>query len=274
MTLGRDQDERVRAQSRVYGPETWDVYERLDRSLDPRRPEEMETLAIEHLHTGSRFLDAGCGDGRHLIRLLQATRETTAIGVELVERRVQEARQRVSAAGLGDRAEIVSGVIHELPFPEEHFDLVWCRDVLEVVEPLEASVAELARVLRPGGHALVYTVFATDLLEPLEVGMLQRHLGMIHANLDEQRVDGGLAAAGFAVLSKDVIGTEWREHAEERTQPASQALLRLARLRRQREQIVESAGREIYDHVEANLHWLVFQFLGKLQPTLYLLGKS
>ncbi len=54
----------------------------------------------------------------------------------------------------------------------------------------------------------------------------------------------------------------------------SQALLRLARLRRQREAIVERFGLDIYDHVEANLHWLVYEFLGKLQPTMYILRKD
>ena len=51
-------------------------------------------------------------------------------------------------------------------------------------------------------------------------------------------------------------------------------LLRLARLRRQRDAIVEQAGEEIYGHIESNLHWLVYQFLGKLLPTIYVLRKA
>ena len=71
--------------------------------------------------------------------------------------------------------------------------------------------------------------------------------------------------------SVDVIGTEWREFAEERTQPVSRALLRLGRLRRQRNDIVREHGQDIYEHIEANLHWEVFQFLGKLEPLVYIL---
>jgi hypothetical protein len=123
--------------------------------------------------------------------------------------------------------------------------------------------------LRSGGHALVYTVFATELLEPGEAVMLRRHLSTIYANLDEQRMEKAFADAGLVVVRKEVIGTEWREHAEERNRPASQALLRLARLRRLRGEIIDRAGIDIYEHIEANLHWLVWQFLGKLQPTLY-----
>ena len=46
------------------------------------------------------------------------------------------------------------------------------------------------------------------------------------------------------------VGTEWREYAKERTQGAHRDLLRLARLRRQRDRIVEQAGEDIYRHIE------------------------
>jgi hypothetical protein len=103
--------------------------------------------------------------------------------------------------------------------------------------------------------------------------MRDRHLGNIPANLVEQNVEGAFARAGFMIGRKDVIGTEWREYLEERTKPASRALLRLSRLRRQEEALVEKFGRDIYEHVEANLHWEVFQFLGKLVPTVYVLSR-
>jgi len=62
-------------------------------------------------------------------------------------------------------------------------------------------------------------------------------------------------------------------YAEERTQPASQALLRLARLRRQQDSVVARHGQDIYDHVQANLYWEVYQFLGKLLPTVFVLRR-
>jgi hypothetical protein len=37
---------------------------------------------------------------------------------------------------------------------------------------------------------------------------------------------------------------------------------------------VQDAGEEIYRHIESNLHWLVYQFLGKLQQAIYLLRKA
>jgi hypothetical protein len=146
--------------------------------------------------------------------------------------------------------------------------------VIEIVEDLETGMREIARVLRPGAYAIVYTVCATGRLEPEERALLVgQSLALVPANLVEENVEAAFARAGLTVLLRDVIGTEWREYAEERTQPVSRDLLRLVRLRRQRDRIIQEAGEDIYGHIESNRHWLVYQFLGKLQPTIYLLQK-
>jgi ubiquinone/menaquinone biosynthesis C-methylase UbiE len=233
----------------------------------------MHNWALEHLTPQSVILDAGCRDAVHLIRLVQAS-GATGSGVDPVERLVEAARHAVADAGLDDRIQIIRGAMQNLPYPDQYFDFLWCRDVLEVVEGLEAALAEAGRVLRPGGHAVVYTVFATDLLEPKEAALLERNLAVVAANLKEKAVEDAFARAQLIVASKDVIGTEWREYVEEQTQPVSRDLLRLARLRRQSSRIIQQFGQDIYDHVQSNLHWQVYQFLGKLQPTLYLLRKA
>jgi SAM-dependent methyltransferase len=262
--------DHLRAVTRVYGPETWDLYEILDRSIEPRSPDLMHGWAAEYLTPQSVVLDVGCRDAAHLIRLVQAT-GATGIGIEPVGRLVEQAQHAISEAGLDERIQVVRGVMQDLPYPDDRFDLVWCRDVVELVEGLEAALGEVVRVLRPDGHVVLYTVFATDRLEPKEAAMLERNLTIVPANLDEHTVEDAFAKSQLMVVRKDVIGTEWREHAEERTQPVSRDLLRLARLRRQRDHIIDKVGLDIYDHVQSNLHWLVYQFLGKLQPTLYLL---
>ena len=48
---------------------------------------------------------------------------------------------------------------------------------------------------------------------------------------------------------------------------------RLSRLRRQRDLIIAQHGEDLYQHVDANLHWEVFQFLGKLLPVVYVLRR-
>lgn len=269
---GGSTDDHLRAISRVYGPETWDVYDLLDRSLDPRGPEAMLALATERLTPTSVVLDVGCRDASHLIQLVRAT-GASGVGIDPLGRFVERAREAVAEAGLDARIQIVQGVMQDIAWPDGSFDLVWCRDVIEVVEALERAIAEVARVLQPGGHMIVFTVFATDRLEPKEAALLAQNLAVVPANLVEEKVEAAFSRAGLAVARKEAIGTEWREHAEERTRPASRDLLRLARLRRRRDRIVQDAGEEIYGHIESNLHWLVYQFLGKLRPTIYVLRK-
>jgi len=116
-------DDHLQALSRVYGPETWELYDFLDRSIDPRSPDVMDAWAAEHLAPGSVILDVGCRDAVHLIRLVQAS-GATGVGVDPVDRLVHQARDAVTDAGLDDRIEIVQGVMQNLPYPDDHFDLV------------------------------------------------------------------------------------------------------------------------------------------------------
>jgi ubiquinone/menaquinone biosynthesis C-methylase UbiE len=266
-------DPHLQAVSRVYGPETWDVYDLLDRSDERPGPETMLALATERLTPESEILDVGCRDASHLVELVQRS-GATGVGIDPVGRLVERARDAVTAAGLTEQIQIAEGAMQNLPYPDASFDLVWCRDVIELVEDLGTGIAEIARVLRPGGHAIVFTVFATDRLEPLEAKLLLgQNLAAVPENLVRKNVEAAFSAAGLDVVVVDEIGTDWREYAEERTQPVSRDLVRLARLRRQRDHIVEQAGEEIYGHIESNLHWSVYQFLGKLLPTIYVLGK-
>jgi SAM-dependent methyltransferase len=214
------------------------------------------------------ILDAGCRDAAHLIRLVQA-HDAKGVGVDPVEIHVARANAAVTAANLGARIEIVQGVMEALPYSDGHFDFVWSRDVVEQVDLLVPALEGVARVLKQDGHMLVYTVFVTDLLAPQEFELLERHLGNVSSNLIERNVEEAFDTAGLAIERKEAIGAEYKEYAEERTQPASRTLLRIARLRRLRSSLIESHGEDVYNHVEANLHWEVFQFLGKLQPTVY-----
>ncbi|HEX7310346.1 MAG TPA: class I SAM-dependent methyltransferase, partial [Gaiellaceae bacterium] len=253
--------------SRVYGVETWRVYDVLDESLAPSGPDSLHDLAGSYLAPSARVLDAGCRDAAHLIRLIRRY-GVTGVGVDPVEVHIERARAALEDAEVADRADVFVGAMQDLPFPDGHFDFVWCRDVIEQVNDLDAALREARRVLSRTGRMLVYTTFVTDRLTTQEAEMMDRHLGNVPANMVEANVERAFAGAGWAIERKDDIGTEWREHLEERGGTVSRSLLRLSRLRRQRDAMVQRFGQDIYDHVEANLHWDTFQFLGKLLPTV------
>src|SRR6201996_2449708 len=103
---------------------------------------ELERLALP---AGAAILDAGCGSGRAM-QLLSAYGRVS--GVELSESAAEVARAR----GVGD---VVIGRLEELPWPQERFDLITCLDVIEHTPDDRATLAELRRVCRPGGHLLV-----------------------------------------------------------------------------------------------------------------------
>jgi SAM-dependent methyltransferase len=245
--------------ARVYGPDMWAVYERLDESLHPRGPSSMLDVAAAYLSPGSAVLDVGCRDGAYLVELVRRT-GARGVGIDAVAR----------FPDVPD-VQLDQGRAEALPYADEEFDLVCCRDVLGNIEPLEEAFAEMARVLRPGGRVVLYSPVATDRMEAADEVLLAQMLPLVRTSLDESVVEDAFAAAGLEVEEKDVIGTEWREWEEERTQPASRSLLQLARLRRQRDGLVAEFGEELVAHAEANLHWLPFLLLGKLQPTLWVL---
>jgi SAM-dependent methyltransferase len=93
-----------------------------------------------------RILDAGCGTGGNLVHLARLGR---AVGIDLAP------EAGVRWAGRGVRAARAS--LPALPFPDQTFDLVTSFDVLyhDWVPEDGAAVAEMARVLRPGGWLLV-----------------------------------------------------------------------------------------------------------------------
>lgn len=254
----------------VYGPSTWDVYDTLDESLSPDGPDQLFDIAGGLLSPDMVVLDAGCRDAAHLIELVRRF-DVTGVGVEPVPIHVERAHAAVTAASLSDRIAIHGTVIQAMPIAGNTVDLVWCRDVFEQLDDVEGGLAELARVMKPAASMLAFTVVVTDALTDGERSMLRGHMGNIDKNLDRGWLEERFVAAGFEVESIQSVGTQWREYAEERTQPVSTALLRLARLRRRSDEVTAKHGDDIYNHIEANLHWELFQFLGKLEPLIYTL---
>lgn len=262
------------ALARVYGPDTWDLYRRLDVSLEPRSPEWLVTLASELLRPGDLLLDAGCRDGSYLIELVRGN-EVAGVGIDPVEDAIERGTERVRAAGLAGRITLHRGVLEDLPYPDRHFDFVWCRDVLELIDDLDLALREVVRVMKTGARLLVFTVVATELLDERDAGMIERDpLGPRLRNLDESRLSASFRRAGLSVERREPIGTEWREYREEREPIVSRKLLQLARLRRRSAELVAAHGADVCAHVEANLHWELFQFLGKLLPIVYLLRRG
>jgi len=105
----------------------------------------------------ARVLDVGCGSGavtREIARRLG--RQGFAVGVDTSPALLAIGRALAREQGLGERIEFQQGSALQLPFPDLSFDAVVCVTVLSHVPRGEASIPELARVLRPGGRLGVF----------------------------------------------------------------------------------------------------------------------
>lgn len=101
---------------------------------------------------GARVLDIGCGDAGVLIAF--AERGSTCAGIELDEKSLERGRLRAEEHGV--RVDLRGGVAEALPWEDGAFDLVILDNVLEHVQDREKTLAEIRRVLAPGG--LLYMV--------------------------------------------------------------------------------------------------------------------
>jgi len=119
------------------------------RLLERARTSPKDFFAPLALRPGLKVLDVGCGTGDFLRLLAPLLSAGTAVGVDLSETMIAEARQR-SADNVVNLSFRVGSVL-ELPFPAASFDRVLATQLLlHVPDPLKALI-EMKRVLAPSG---------------------------------------------------------------------------------------------------------------------------
>jgi SAM-dependent methyltransferase len=217
---------------------------------------------------GSPAVDVGCGDGRHTFELADRF-GFAVVGVDPVPRHIE-----LAGATLRPGVRFQLGTAEALPLESGTVDLVWCRDVLAHVADLDRAYAEFRRVLRPGGRVLVYQMFGTERLEPLEADRLWRAMGVVPASADPARTDAAIAAAGLHVDDCIVLGSEWGEWAEEQFGKPGRRLLYASRLLRDPERYVARFGQWAYEIMLGDCLWHVYAMIGKLERRAYVVSAS
>ena len=106
---------------------------------------DLEFEVIEPIAAGKRTLEIGCGTGLILERTHQVAVE--AWGVDLSEKMVEQCLIK------GLKAQIANA--NTLPFSDNSFDLVYSFKVLGHVPDVAQALKEIARVVRPAGHAVL-----------------------------------------------------------------------------------------------------------------------
>jgi SAM-dependent methyltransferase len=147
---------------------TQSYYDRFSETYEAERHhgyhrliDELELELVRRFGQGRDVLEAGCGTGLLLRETTGFAR--TAVGLDLSRGMLASARHR----GL----RVVQGSLTDVPLPSASVDLVYSMKVLAHVPPIKEAVAELARVVRPGGHLLL------EFYNPWSLRYLAKRLG-------------------------------------------------------------------------------------------------
>src|SRR3954469_20167044 len=116
-------------------------------------PQEKALINFYRLPRNARVLDVGSGTGEFSARVAQAWPDARVLGIELLEASVEHARN--SHAALAPRVEFEVGDAFALDLPDDTFDLVANRHMVQSVPHVEKILAELVRVTKRGGRVHV-----------------------------------------------------------------------------------------------------------------------
>jgi len=159
----------------------------------------VELAQMACLDAEQLVLDAGCGIGG-ACRYLAATFGCRVIGVDLTAEHCSVAEMLSARLRLSHLTEFHQGNILELPFADDHFDLVWSEHAQMNIDDKATFYGELFRVLAPGGKLAFQDVFAGpegDLHFPVPWAVEASISHLIP--IEELRAV--LGAAGFSQLS-------------------------------------------------------------------------
>jgi len=113
---------------------------------------------------GERVLDIGCGAGIDTLLAARAVgSHGRVVGLDMTPAMLDRARRHVAEAG-ADNIELREGLMEALPFPDESFDVVVSNGVLNLSTRKSRALAEMLRVLRPGGRVALGDLVLTDTL--------------------------------------------------------------------------------------------------------------
>ena len=113
---------------------------------------------LAELAPRARVLEVGSGPGRLAAKLAALAPEVQVTGVDIAPEMVARANALAARSGVADRVAFRVGDVAALPFPDASFDVVVSTFSLHHWPHPANGLAEIYRVLRPGGVARVYDV--------------------------------------------------------------------------------------------------------------------
>jgi SAM-dependent methyltransferase len=247
----------------------------LDESLNPRGPDSLlDMVASLQLPSGAQILDLGCGAGKQSLELAQRF-GFSVTGIDPIQRNIDAATTRAGEnADVRDQLRFQLGTANHVSLPDSSVDLIWCREVMCLVNDLEGAFHECARVLRANGRMLLYQMYAADRLEPRELDALCASTDTFPASWQTDAMEEAFTSAAFAIEHQYDFGGEWGEYAEEHRGVGARNLIHAARLLRDPERYIAQFGPRNYQIKLGDTFWHVYRMIGKLSGRAYVLRLS
>jgi ubiquinone/menaquinone biosynthesis C-methylase UbiE len=162
---------------------------------------------------GERLLDIASGKGDSALFAAQE-RGCVVTGVDYGEAAVIEAGRAAHAAALGDRVTFCVGDAEALPFEDGSFDAVLCECSLCTFPDKRRALAEVHRVLRPGGRVAIADAVADHDRLPRSLRAPLATVACIGAALTREHLLQLLASSGFSVVATEACTQDAAEMAE------------------------------------------------------------
>ena len=161
-------------------------------------------LALVALHEGETVLDLGSGGGIDVLLSAKRVGEAgTVYGLDMTDEMLALARENARAAGARN-VHFLKGVIEEIPLPAASVDVVISNCVVNLSPEKDRVLAEVARVLKPGGRIGISDVVAEDHLTPGDRAERGSHVGCIAGALSVSEYREGLAAVGLEEIDVEL----------------------------------------------------------------------
>jgi arsenite methyltransferase len=154
-------------------------------------------LALVGLHEGETVLDLGSGGGIDVLLSGKRVGPTgTVYGLDMTDEMLALAQENARQAG-ATNVHFLKGLIEKIPLASESVDVVISNCVVNLSPEKEKVLAEIARVLRPGGRIGISDVVAEDRLTTADRAERGSHVGCIAGALSESEYRVGLESVGL-----------------------------------------------------------------------------
>jgi ubiquinone/menaquinone biosynthesis C-methylase UbiE len=158
-------EERKQEEASFHDEDRGGHHDESPESSPNRRFYEAAGIVVENLESwlerrakGKIFLDYACGNGLQTLRALQKGVEL-AVGIDISEVSVRNARETIAKAGYGDRAYFLQRDCENTRLPSNTFDACLCAGMLHHLD-LTKALPELHRIMAPGGRILASEALA------------------------------------------------------------------------------------------------------------------